>query len=462
MDNLDTLFYPQSVAVIGVSESPQKWAYYPIKHLVDGGFSGGIYPVNPRLSHIFGLKVYPSIEAIPAEVDIAIIVVSAHLVPSVLKECAQKGIRGAVILSGGFEESGMESGAKLQEEIMAIADRAKIKIIGPNSVGIGNPYANFNATLESSFIDACRGNIAIVSQSGGVCAFLLNSMINQNLGISMVMSLGNRWNVDFADLVEYLGKHQQTKVITLYIEGLDNPHKLIEAAKGVVPQKPIVAYKVRGESLNRAAYAHTASLVGRYEVYNAAFSQAGIIAVDDLTELIDVAKALAFQSPPRGNRVAILSGQAGPGIVAATACQHYGLTLAEFSPQGKKKLGKLVGTPFFSENPFDMGAAFVKDTTQIFQQVLEILQREEEVDAIVVSCVYHPLNTPLIESLINLAEDKAVTKTIVAFGSSPKGIADQQIARLENNHIPVYPLPDRAVKALAGLVRYGKVRYLTS
>ena len=267
----------------------------------------------------------------------------------------------------------MESGAKLQEEITAIADRAKIKIIGPNSVGIGNPYANFNATLESSFIDACKGNIAIVSQSGGVCAFLLNSMINQNLGISLVMSLGNRGNVDFADLVEYLGEHQQTKVIALYIEGLDNPHRLMEAARGVVAKKPIVAYKAGGESLSRATFSHTASLAGRYEVYHAAFSQAGIILVDDLTELIDVAKALAFQPPPQGNRVAILSGQAGPGIVAASACQRYGLALADFSPQGKKRLGELAGTLFFSENPFDMGAAFVKDTTQIFHKALEIL-----------------------------------------------------------------------------------------
>ena len=460
--NFDTLFYPHSVAVVGVSESPEKWAYHPIRNLIEGGFRGGIYPVNPRLSQIFGLKVYPSVKAITARVDVAIILLPAHLVPSVLKECAQKGIRGAVILSAGFEESGMEWGAKLQEAITAIADRAKIKIIGPNSVGIGNPYANFNATLESSFTDVDKGNIAIVSQSGGVCAFLLNSMINQNLGISLVMSLGNRGNVDFADLVEYLGEHQQTKVIVLYIEGLDNPHRLMEAARGVVTKKPIVAYKAGEESLSRATFSHTASLAGRYELYHAAFSQAGIILVDDLTELIDVAKALAFQPPPRGDKVAILSPQAGPGIVAASACQRYGLALANFSPQGKKRLGELVSTPFFSENPFDMGAAFVKDSTQIFHKALEIVLSEEGVDAMVVSSVYHPLSMPLIESLINIVDEKVVTKPIVAFGSSPKGIADQQIARLEKNNIPIYPLPDRAVKALAGLVRYGKVRYLTS
>jgi len=461
MDNLDTLFYPHSVAVIGVSDSPGKWPYYSIKHLVDGGFGGRIYPVSPRFSEIFGLRTYPSIEAIPAEIDTAVIVVPAPLVPSVLKECAQKGIRGAIILSNGFEESGMESGAKLQEEITAIADKAKIKIIGPNSVGIGNPYISFNATLETAFLDAGKGNIAVVSQSGGVSAFLLSSMVNQNLGISLVMSLGNKGNVDFADLVEYLGKHQQTKVITLYIEGLDNPHKFIKAAREVSTKKPIVVYKAGEESLSQATYSHTASLAGRYEVYQAAFSQAGIIMADDLTELIDVSKALAFQSPPKGNRVAILSGQAGPGIVAATACQRYGLALAKISTRGKKRLGELTGTPFFCENPFDMGAAPVKDFIEIFYEAFNTLMNEESVDAIVVSTVYHPLNAPLIEYFINLVEKEAPIKPVISFGSSPKGIADEQLGRLEMNGIPIYPLPDRAVKALAGLIKYGEIRNLT-
>lgn len=462
MRNLEPLFNPKSVAVVGVSESPQRWAYYPIKHLLDGGFSGGIYPVNPRLSDIFGLRVYPSIEAIPARVDMAIIVVQPHLVPSILRECAQKRIKGAVILSGGFEESGMESGAKLQEEITAIADKARINIIGPNSVGIGNPYANLNATLEPTFKDIGKGNIAIVSQSGGVCAFLLNSMMNQNLGISLVMSLGNRGNVDFADLVEYLGKHRQTRVITLYIEGLDNPQKFMEAARGVVAEKPIVAYKAGGESLSRATFSHTASLAGRYEVYQAAFSQAGIIMADDLTELIDVSKALAFQPLPRGNRVAVLSGQAGPGIVAANACQRYGLALANISARGKKRLRGLVGTPVFSENPFDMGASPVRDTTEIFHEALDVFMSEKELDAIVISCVYHPFNIPIIDSFIRFVEEKMLTKPIFAFGSSPNGIFNGQIARLEKNSIPIYPFPDRAVRALAGLVRYGKIRHRTS
>ncbi|MFC1923991.1 acetate--CoA ligase family protein [Chloroflexota bacterium] len=460
MENLDPLFNPRSVAVIGATESPARVGYYPLKNLIDFGFTGEIYPVNPRLSRIFGLKAYPSLEAIPGEVDMAVIVVMADSVPSVLKDCARKGVKGVVIPSTGFKELGMESGEKLQDEIVAIANKAEINIIGPNTMGLLNSYANLNATLEPSFKDVIKGDIAVICQSGGVCAFLLSSMINENLGVSLAMGLGNRGNLDFADIIEYLGQHQQTRAIALYIEGLDDPHRFIEAARKVTAGKPIVAYKVAGEHLGQATYSHTASLAGRYEVYHSAFSRAGVILVDDLTGLMDVAKAMAFQSPPRGNRVAILSGQAGPGIVAADACHRHGLALAEFSARGKERLGDLVGTPSFSENPFDMGAAPIKDTIHIFHEAFEVMLSEEGVDAIVVSCVYHPLNVPIIDSFINLLEPKAITKPVIAFGSSPDGINDGQIARLEKNRVPVYPLPDRAVKALVGLVKYGMARQL--
>ena len=459
-DNLDPLFNPRSVAVIGLSESPEKQSHYPIKSLMEGGFSGAIYPVHPRLSRIYGHKVYPSIEDIPDGTDLALIVMPAHLVPSTLEDCARKGIKGAVILAGGFKESGLEKGARLQEEIAVIADRAKIRIIGPNSVGILNTHAGLNTTFEPSLNDVCKGNIAIVSQSGGVCAFLLHAMIDQDLGVSLTMSLGNRANLDFPEVIEYLGEHKQTKVIALYIEGLDNPRRFIEAARKVAGKKPIVAYTACDQSLSQAACSHTGALAGNPEVYNTALTQAGIIQVDDLTELIDTAKALAFQPPPLGNRVAILSPQAGPGIVAANACCRCGLALARFSKEGRKILEELAGTSSFSENPFDLGAPLIRDTTLAFHKALEILLNEEGVDALILSSVYHPLFVPFIDSLISLVEEKALPKPVVSFGTSPKGVADGQIARLEKNNIPVYPFPERAAKALAGLVRYGKVRDL--
>jgi len=453
------LFEPHSIAVIGASDSPTKISYCCVESLVEGGFGGRIYPVNPRSSEILGLKGYSSVEDIPDEVDMAVIVVAADMVSFVLEECARKGIKGAVIITAGFKELGTELGTKLQEEIVALANRAEIKIIGPNTIGVVNPYASLNATFLPSFKDVRRGNVAVVTQSGGVCSFMLHSAINEDVGVSLATSLGNRANVNFADVLEYLGDHPQTRAIALHIEGVDDPRRLMETARRVVRKKPIAVYKPEGSLLDQAAYSHTGSLAGKHEAYGAALSQAGIVSTQDTTELMDVAKALASQPPPRGSRVAILSLQAGPGIIAASACQRYGLTLANFSPQAKKRLKELAITSSFSENPIDMAGAFTQSGTnhQIWQEIVELALADEGVDAVVLSALYHRLDLPFIERIAGLAQGKGLAKPLVVCRDSPLGIAHPEIARLEENRIPVYPSPHRAVKALAGMVRYGQV-----
>lgn len=455
-EGLGSLFHPHSIAVIGASASPQKMGYCCVESLVGGRFGGRIYPVNPRSPEILGLKAYPSLDAIPDQVDMAITVVVAGMVPSVLKECAHKGVKGVVIITAGFKELGTVSGARLQDEVIAIANKAEIKILGPNTMGVLNPHAHLNATFLSSFKDVRQGNIAIICQSGGVCSFLLHSAINENLGVSLAMSLGNRGNVDFADVVEYLGDHAQTETIALHIEGIDNPVRLLEAAKKVVGAKPIVAYKPGGDLLNQAAYSHTGSLAGKHEVYRAAFSQAGIVSVEDSTELMDVAKVLAFQRPPKGNKVAVLSLQAGPGMIATYACQRYGLALASYSPQSRKRLKELARAASFSENPIDMAGAFTESGSnhQIWQEIVELALRDEGVDAIIVSTLYHRLDVPFLEWIASLARGRQLAKPLVVCRDSPLGSARPEITALEENRIPVYPAPERAVKALAGLVRY--------
>ena len=450
------LFHPKSVAVVGASDSPLKISYCCVESLVEGGFGERIYPVNPRSSEILGLKVYPSVADIPYLVDMAVVAVAAHMVPSVLEECARKGIKSIVIITAGFKELGTESGAELQEEIVAIANRAGINVIGPNTMGIVNPYASLNATFLPSFKDVNRGHVAIVTQSGGVCSFLLHSAINENLGISLAASLGNRANVDFADVVEYLGDHPQTRAIALHVEGIGNPRRLVDSARKVVRKKPIVVYKPSGPIPEKTVFSHTGSLAGSQEFYDAAFSQAGMVAVQDTTELMDVAKALAFQPPPTGNKVAILSLQAGPGMIAASACYRHGLALADLSPRSKERLGELAITPSFSDNPIDMAGAFTQSGTnhQTWQAILELALNDEGVDAVVLSALYHRLDTPFIELVADLARDKGVQKPLIVCRDSPLGIARPAIARLEENSIPVYPSPDRAVKAMAGLVRY--------
>jgi acyl-CoA synthetase (NDP forming) len=460
-DKFTSLFHPHSVAVVGASDSPLKISYCCVESLTRGGFAGPIYPVNPSISEVLGLAVYPSVEVIPYEVDMAVIVVPADVVSSVLEECAHKGIGAVVIITAGFKELGTESGARLQNDLVAIADRAGIKVLGPNTLGLVSPHVGLNATFMPSLNDVSCGSVAIVCQSGGVCAFLLHSAINDNLGVSLAVSLGNRANVDFGDIIGYLDAHPQTRAIALHVEGVDNPLGLMEVAGNVARRKPIVAYKPEGSLLNEAAYSHTGSLAGSYQVYRAAFAQAGVVSVEDTCELLDVAKAMAFQPPPKGSRVAILSLQAGPGIVASSTCQRYGLPLADFSPRVRKRLAKLAQTPFFSRNPIDLAGGFGQsvDSHQKWQEILRLVLDDECVDAVVLSTVYHSLDVPFIEWIASLPRDRGLAKPLILCRDSPLGIGREEIAKLEENGIPVYPSVERAVRALAGLVRYG---YLVS
>jgi len=430
-----------------------------MESLLEGSFDGPLYPVNPYSPEILGLKAYPSIVDIPHQVDMAVIVVAAGAVPFALQDCARKGVRAAAIITSGFKEMGTESGSRLQEEIIALANHAGISIIGPNTIGVVSPHASLNATFLPSFKDVARGNVALVAQSGGVCSFMLHSAIDERLGISLATSLGNRANVDFADILEYLAGHEHTRAIALHIEGVEDPRRLMESARRVVRSKPVVAYKPAGPIPDRAAYSHTGSLAGSHNAYGAAFAQAGIVAVGHTEELLDVAKALAFQPPPRGDRVAVLSLQAGPAMIAASACYRFGLSLAELSPRSRERLRELAMTPFFSDNPIDMAGAFMQtgDNHRTWLEILQLALDDENVDVVILSALHHRLDIPFIEMVAALAQDRRPDKPLVVSRDSPLGAARPEIARLEESGIPVYPSPDRAVRAMAGLVRYGRL-----
>lgn len=456
-DKLTSLFRPGSVALVGASDSPLKISHSCVESLTEGGFAGRIYPVNPNSSEVRGLAVYPSVEDIPYELDMAVIVVPANLVPAALEGCAHKGIGGAVIITAGFKEMGTESGTRLQNDLVGIADRTGIRFLGPNTVGLVSPYVGLNATFMPSFKDVSRGAVAVVCQSGGVCAFLLHTAINEHLGVSLALSLGNRANLDFGDIIEYLDADPQTRAIALHLEGVDNPLGLMELAGNVARRKPIVLYKPEGSLLDEAVYSHTGALAGSYEVFRAAFAQAGIVFAQDTCELLDVAKAMAFHTPPRGNRVAILSLQAGPGIIASSKCQRHGLLLADFSPGVRERLTEMAQTPSFSRNPIDLAGGFGQsaDGRRKWRDVLRLVLEDERVDAVVLSTVHHTLDLPFVESVVSLARDEGLAKPLMMCRDSPLGIGRGEIDKLEENGIPVYPSVERAVRALAGLVRYG-------
>jgi len=454
VEQLNHIFHPRSIAVVGASDNPEKFGSLCVANLLKAGFGGRIYPVNPGLSEVFGLKTYPSVGTIPDEVDLAIIAIPAELTVPAIEECVAKGIKGAIMLTSGFRELGAGLGLDLQDRIRDIADRGGMKIIGPNCLGLVNPRANLHASFEPSFLPGKAGSVSIAAQSGGVCVYIANTLAVSNVGISKAISLGNRCNLDFDEILTYFAEDKETKVIVMYIEGLETPRKLMSVARQVVKRKPIIAYKgARGEELNRASLSHTGTLAGNYELYKAAFAQAGIITAGNITELVDMAKALILQTPSFGDRVAVFSLQAGLGIITADKCRELGLRLAEFSPVTKQRLKQMVSQLTAINNPVDIAWKDLGFST--CRKILKVILEDEGVDVVAVAAVYNPPTMELMRAVVDVS--KRYKNPVTVCLAPPTEAACSDVKSLEERGIPTYPLPERAVTGLAGLVRYGEI-----
>ena len=370
-----------------------------------------------------------------------------------VEDCAAKGVKGIILVSGGFKEVGTKAGARLQNKLKDIADKSGIKIIGPNTLGFVNPRARLNASFQYTLSLSRAGNVAVAAQSGGATAYIVHALTNQNVGISQAVGLGNRCNLDFEEVVGYFGQDKDSEVICLYIEGLEEPRKLLDVARKVVKRKPVIVYKAgRGEGVAKSTLSHTGALAGQYEYYQAAFKQTGMLVVDSITEMVDKAKALAFQGSA-GQRIALFSVQAGPGIIMADKCRELGLQLAEFSPTTRRKLKKLSSSLNAVSNPVDV--AWTSDDFESSRQMLKNVLADEGVDAIIVAAVFYSSNMELMRAVVDIAPQSP--KPIVACLDSPRGTAYAEINALETSGVPVFPLPERAVSAMAGMVKWGKI-----
>jgi acyl-CoA synthetase (NDP forming) len=454
---MEAIFNPRSVAVIGASDNPGKLGSHVMKSLIQGGYPGRIYPINPGKDEILGIKTYPSLLQVPEEIDLSIIVLPAELVPKTIKECKEKGVKGIVLITAGFKEIEDKRGESLQNEITELANQFGIKMIGPNTFGMVNLHLPLNASFTPEFSWVEKGGISLVSQSGGMSHLMAFLSMRSQVGFSKIIGLGNRCNVDFGDMVEYLIEDPETKVIAMYLEGIDHPRRLVEAAKNKIGKKPIVAYKVgRSRTSDQASQFHTGSLAGNHEIYEGAFRQAGILTVGSSEELLDVAKALAICPLPEGNKVAVLSGQAGPGMAACDVCEIEGLSLPSFSISTQKRIEELLPPLAIRTNPIDMGPAWYDSGAikGIVQAVLE----DENIDAIILCIMFASANKASVGALSDLLLNRKTNKPVICCISSPVGIWDEEIKLLEQSGIPNYPSPERAAKALANLVRFKKIR----
>ncbi|MGD2126485.1 MAG: CoA-binding protein, partial [Desulfobacteraceae bacterium] len=328
LENLRVLFNPKTVAVIGASENPGKLGSHVMQSLTQGNFDGTILPINPSSSTIMGIKAFPSITAFEGPIDAAIIVLPAKLVPGIFEECIQKKTKGIVLVTAGFKEIDDPSGAELQKILAELANKAGMPVIGPNTFGMVNLHHNLNASFTPQFCWVKKGRIALVSQSGGISHLTAFMAMRQHIGMSKIVGLGNRLNVDFAEIVAYLMGDPDTRIIMLYLEGLDEPRRLIDVAGEHRGKKPIIAYKTgSAEAGDRASVSHTGSMAGKHEIYEGALKQVGILCLDNIETLLDTARALDMCPLPQGRKVAILSGQAGPGMAACDVCEAEGLEI---------------------------------------------------------------------------------------------------------------------------------------
>jgi acetyl coenzyme A synthetase (ADP forming)-like protein len=452
------LLQPRSIAVVGASRSPRTIGHELVTNLVDGGFTGPVYPVNPSAVAVASLPCWPTIEQVPADVDLAIVAVPAPAVADVVAACGRKHVGGLVVISAGFAEAGAE-GVASQSQITRLAHANGMRLVGPNCFGVINtdPAVSMNATFAAD--TPFPGGIGFASQSGGLGIAILAEARSRGLGLSSFVSMGNKADVSGNDLLTWWEQDNATRVILLYLESFGNARKFSRIARRVGRTKPIVAVKSgRSRAGTRAASSHTAALASSERAVEALFRQTGVVRVDTIEELFDVAAVLADQPLPTGRRIVIMGNAGGPGVLAADACSAYGMDVPELSSDLQEQLR--TGLPAWAglSNPIDLVASASAET---YRHCLEVLLANDEVDAVVVIFT-PPLGTEAddVASAIVGAVDGAATAgrtvpVVTAFLGAPSAAG---VLRAGPRPVPNFAYPETAVRALAHVVEYAQWR----
>jgi acetyltransferase len=462
MESIANFFKPASVALFGASTKKGKVGNIVLNNLiygskvnadkaVAGGFKGDIFPINPKETEILGLKTYKTLGEIPKKVDMAVICIPPQHVKGVIEDCGKNGVRSVVIITAGFSEVGGEGGST-EKEILDIAKKYDIRIIGPNCLGVISTYADLNATFGEAV--PARGPISFVSQSGALCTSVIQYSFEEYLGFSNFVSIGNKSDVDDADLIDYFHEDPNTKCIMLYIESLKNAREFFHKARKVVRDKPIVAFKSGfTEEGAKATSSHTGSIAGSDAAYEAAFKQAGVFRARTMSQLFDASRALAYQPVPKGENIGILTNAGGPGVLATDTAYSLGLNLVELSDDTLEQLDKICPPNWSRRNPVDIiGDA----TASRYDDALKIMMDAKEVDAVILL-----LSPTARANALNLAYrivdiHEQVGKPIAV--SFTGMVAQDSENYLDSKGIPEIEYPERAVFAMHALVE--RLRFL--
>jgi acetyltransferase len=450
---LDAIFAPKTVAVIGATETPDSVGRTVMWNLLSNPFGGTIFPVNPKRKNVLGIKAYPNIATVPETVDLAVIATPAPTIPGIINECVDAGVKGAIIISAGFKEIG-EEGVRLEQQILENARRGNLRIIGPNCLGVMNPLIGLNATFASTI--ARPGNVGFISQSGALCTSILDWSLQENFGFSAFISIGSMLDVDWGDLIYYLGDDPHTSSIVIYMESVGNARSFLSAAREVALTKPIVVIKAgRTEAAAKAAASHTGALTGSDEVLNAAFRRSGVLRVYHIAHLFSMAELLAKQARPTGQRLTIITNAGGPGVLTTDTLISEDGTLAELSPETIASLNKILPTHWSHSNPIDiLGDA----DPERYAKTLEIAAQDPNSDGLLVILTPQAMTDPTqtAETLKQCAHKltgPAKRKPVLASWMGGAEIA-AGTKILNQANIPTFSYPDTAVRIFNYMWQY--------
>ncbi len=447
---LEAIFAPKTVAVIGASETTNSVGRTILWNLISTPFGGTVFPVNPKHSSILGIKAYQNIAAVPEKVDLAVIVTPASSVPGIIKECVEAGVKGAIVISAGFKETG-PGGIELERQVLEYARQGRMRIIGPNCLGVMNPTTGLNATFASTL--ARRGSVGFISQSGALCTAILDWSLRENMGFSAFISVGSMLDVNWGDLIYYLGDDPNTQSIVIYMESIGDARAFLSAAREVALTKPIIVIKPgRTEGAARAAASHTGSLTGSDLALEAAFRRSGVLRVNSIAELFYMAEVLAKQPRPQGRRLTILTNAGGPGVLATDALIANGGELADLSEETMQAFDQLLPAAWSHNNPVDiLGDA----SPERYAKSLEIAAKDPNSDGLLVILTPQAMTDPTqtAEQMRPFAQIPG--KPVIA---SWMGGRDVEAGETILNHanIPAFPYPDTAARIFDYMAVYAE------
>jgi acetyltransferase len=451
---LDAIFAPKSVAVIGATERSGSVGRTVLWNLISNPFGGVVFPVNPKRQNILGIKAYPDLASLPEPVDLAVIATPAATIPDIIGQCVDAGVRGAIVLSAGFKEIGT-AGVELEQQILRQVRQEKMRLIGPNCLGVMNPLNGLNATFANGM--ARPGNVGFISQSGALCTSILDWSFRENVGFSAFVSIGSMLDVDWGDLIYYLGDDPHTQSIVIYMESIGNARSFLSAAREVALTKPIIVIKAgRTEAAAKAAASHTGALAGSDRALDAAFRRCGVLRVDTINELFNMAEVLAKQPRPKGQRLTILTNAGGPGVLATDALIRNGGELAKLAPETIAELDTILPEHWSHQNPIDiLGDA----DPERYARAVEVVVKDTNSDGLLVILTPQAMTDPTqtAERLKTLLEKYQTTllkgKTLLASWMGGANVtAGEEI--LNRAGIFTFPFPDTAAQVFNYMGRY--------